>query len=323
MTASHLASAHMTSATFRGRDGFEAFRETYGRAVMQLEIEPHPDHPFALDFHIRGIPGFSLAGGLLSPTRNRHTPAMIDNDDVILVHTVAGRGALHQFGRTAELGAGEAAFTSNGEVGVFDGHLPSRLLNFRFSRAMLAESCVDLESALVRPIPREAPALRLLTHYAGIMGDGQALAAPELAAAVVGHMHALAALLLGPRRTAAEGSGRQAVRAARLRAIKDDIERELAAPGLTAAAMAVRHGISERTLRDLFRDAQTTFTNHVLERRLARAYRRLDDPADTRTISAIAFDCGFGDLSYFNHSFRRRFGAIPSDVRAAARRRAP
>ncbi|RVC16943.1 AraC family transcriptional regulator, partial [Mesorhizobium sp. M7A.F.Ca.AU.002.02.1.1] len=27
---------------------------------------------------------------------------------------------------------------------------------------------------------------------------------------------------------------------------------------------------------------------------------------------------GFNDLSYFNRAFRRRYGATPSDVRAAA-----
>jgi AraC-like DNA-binding protein len=34
-----------------------------------------------------------------------------------------------------------------------------------------------------------------------------------------------------------------------------------------------------------------------------------------RSISAVAFEAGFGDLSYFNRTFRRRFGATPSDVR--------
>jgi hypothetical protein len=41
---------HITSAAFSGRDRVEAFRETYGRQLMQLEIDPHPDHPFELDF---------------------------------------------------------------------------------------------------------------------------------------------------------------------------------------------------------------------------------------------------------------------------------
>ena len=37
-------------------------------------------------------------------------------------------------------------------------------------------------------------------------------------------------------------------------------------------------------------------------------------------ISTIAFESGFGDLSYFNHVFRRCYGATPSDIRAGARK---
>jgi AraC-like DNA-binding protein len=37
------------------------------------------------------------------------------------------------------------------------------------------------------------------------------------------------------------------------------------------------------------------------------------------TISTIAFNCGFGDLSYFNRCFRHRFGATPSEVRHSLR----
>jgi AraC-like DNA-binding protein len=34
-------------------------------------------------------------------------------------------------------------------------------------------------------------------------------------------------------------------------------------------------------------------------------------------ISVIACDAGFGDLSYFNRTFRRAYGVSPSDIRAA------
>ena len=33
----------------------------------------------------------------------------------------------------------------------------------------------------------------------------------------------------------------------------------------------------------------------------------------------MAFECGFGDLSYFNRAFRRRYHATPTDVREAVR----
>jgi AraC-like DNA-binding protein len=69
----------------------------------------------------------------------------------------------------------------------------------------------------------------------------------------------------------------------------------------------------------LFEEEDTTFTEFVLERRLDRAHRMLADPRSAdRNISTIAFDAGFGDLSYFNRTFRRRFGRTPSDVRAAS-----
>jgi AraC-like DNA-binding protein len=53
--------------------------------------------------------------------------------------------------------------------------------------------------------------------------------------------------------------------------------------------------------------------------RLARAHRLLTDPRyRDRNISAVGYEAGFGDLSYFNRTFRHRYGMTPSDVREAA-----
>jgi AraC-like DNA-binding protein len=35
-----------------------------------------------------------------------------------------------------------------------------------------------------------------------------------------------------------------------------------------------------------------------------------------RAVSTIAFEVGFGDLSYFNRTFKKRFGATPREIRA-------
>jgi AraC-like DNA-binding protein len=37
-----------------------------------------------------------------------------------------------------------------------------------------------------------------------------------------------------------------------------------------------------------------------------------------RSVSAIAYEAGFGDLSYFNRCFRKAYGVTPSDVRNGA-----
>jgi AraC-like DNA-binding protein len=53
--------------------------------------------------------------------------------------------------------------------------------------------------------------------------------------------------------------------------------------------------------------------------RLQLAHRQLSDPQlATCSISTIAYQVGFSDLSYFNRCFRRQFGATPSEVRELA-----
>jgi len=59
----------------------------------------------------------------------------------------------------------------------------------------------------------------------------------------------------------------------------------------------------------------------VLAQRLMRAHALLTDPRHaSEKISTIAFDAGFGDVSYFNRVFRERYGDTPSAIRAVARR---
>ena len=66
----------------------------------------------------------------------------------------------------------------------------------------------------------------------------------------------------------------------------------------------------------LFEAEGTSFSQFVLARRLATAHALLADPSrDHFSITAIAYAAGFGDLSHFNHSFRRRYGVTPREVR--------
>ena len=91
---------------------------------------------------------------------------------------------------------------------------------------------------------------------------------------------------------------------------------------LTIGEVARLHGISASYLRQLFAAVNTSFSQQLLEYRLAAAHRALQDIRHIHhSISSIAYDCGFGDLSYFNRSFRRRYGMTPSDVREGALRR--
>src|SRR5262245_13375460 len=133
---------------------------------------------------------------------------------------------------------------------------------------------------------------------------------------IASHLHNLIALSLGAARDVAAEAREGGMRAARLQAIKDDITARLTEVSLSVSSLAARHGVSSRYVHRLFEGEGVSYTQFILELRLALAYRRLRDSrwAD-HNISAIAYDVGFGDLSYFNRTFRHRYGATPSDVR--------
>ena len=171
----------------------------------------------------------------------------------------------------------------------------------------------------MRRIPGDVPALRFLTDYAGQAWERQTTSCRELQNVVVNHLYDLIAIVFGATREAEELAQGRGLRAARLKAIKDDIAKNLAQCDLSLTALAARHGLAPRLVQRLFEAEGTSFTDYVLTQRLARAHRLLSDSCRAEEkISTIAWDSGFGDLSYFNQAFRKRYGVTPSDVRAQA-----
>jgi AraC-like DNA-binding protein len=318
MTNDEMKTLRVSTAAFHENGGIDAFREIFGREILGIEIDPFEGHPLDINLTLRSLPGFAMASGSLSPMRNRHTSALLDNDDVVLVVMQSGIGELNQYGRVATVNEGEAVLTANGAEATFTGRTPTRVINLRLSRSLLAPHVADLDALVARPIPRDNRVLRLLAGYATMLNDQDELATSELRHMVASHMHGLAALLLGGNVDLAVRE--QGLRAARLKSIKNDILERIGRHDLTLADLARSQQISESYIRQLLAENGTTFTDFVLGERLTRAHRMLTDPrCGDRSISAVAYEAGFGDLSYFNRTFRRRYGATPSDVREAAR----
>ena len=127
-------------------------------------------------------------------------------------------------------------------------------------------------------------------------------------------------MMVAPPQRSAEIAERPGLGAARLHALKDDVLRNLEHGDVSVDAIAARHRMSPRQVQRMFGREGSTFSEFVLEHRLAFAHRLLTDPRrSAEKIASIAFAAGFGDLSYFYRVFRRRYDVLPSDVRATAR----
>lgn len=318
MTNDEMKTLRVSTGAFPGDGGLDAFREIFGREILGIEIDPLDGHPLEIDLTLRSLPGFAMASGTLSPMRNRHTTELLDNDDVVLVVLQSGVGEVSQYGRLATIHEGEAVLTANGAEATFTGRTSTRVINFRLSRSLLSPHVADIDAMVARPISRDNRVLQFMVGYAKMLNDQQELATAELRRMVTTHMHGLAALLLGG--DGGLGLNDQGLRAARLRSIKDHIRDRIGQHGLAIADVARSLQISESYVRQLLAENGTTFTDLVLSGRLARAHRMLIDPRySEHGISAIAYEAGFGDLSYFNRTFRRRYRATPSDIRHGAR----
>ena len=74
-------------------------------------------------------------------------------------------------------------------------------------------------------------------------------------------------------------------------------------------------GLSSSRLAHLFRrDMGMSIQSYVIERRLQMAAMLVVQSHEQ--ISQIAYSVGFGDVSNFNHAFKRRFGMSPREYRA-------
>ena len=146
--------------------------------------------------------------------------------------------------------------TASGETATYVGHTPAQLLNFRFNRQKLSARLSHTEDALVRAVPKDNQALRLLKNYISVLHDEQTLATSSLRLAVDDHLHDLIALALGATRDASELAKGRGVRSARFRAIKADIAANITRRDLSVVSVAARHGISPRYIRTLFMDAE-------------------------------------------------------------------
>ena len=298
-------------------DAYDAWSRMLSATHLPWSVtELTPDSPsgFSASVRRRHLADLTLVECTCSPNagvRRSREIAATDDAYLVMLMTLSGHEMVSQSGNLAQL--------SPGSVVVWDSEQPAEFLvqdtlvkrSLLVPKAALAEvgGRGSLRTGAVLDV--SAPAVTLLSRYLDSLSatlDGLPLGA--LPAARNATIELLAAALQDIR--SADLCSGPATRSA----AETLIDRKLAEPALTPAAVARALGVSTRSLHRAFEDSGESVSSFIRVRRLARAR---DDLLAGNTVSQVARRWNFTDTSHFSRSFKRHFGINPSDLAHAER----
>jgi AraC-like DNA-binding protein len=301
------------------KDRFPVWRELVSTRLLRSDVQQLTGDPFQALVYMRALPALRFGWGAVGASQYERTKQIVaeDNNDFVLLMNLEGAFSVAQQGNSVKLAPGDAYLMSCAEVGAYHRPTNGKLLCVRLQHDAIAPAVRNVYEAVGRLIPRNTEGLRLLAGYLRLLDENDPLTSAKAQSLVTNHVRDLLALTLGAlSEREAEARPDSGLRASRLAAVKAYLDKHAHRPDLTAETVAAHFKMSERSLQRLFQGEGTTFSALLLAKRLARAYEALGSGrSEGRAIAAIALDAGFGDVSYFNRSFKRRYGSSPAEVR--------
>jgi AraC-like DNA-binding protein len=300
---------------------FPAYCEEILRPSCGLELRTADQSGFRAHLEFRRVGMIDIMSNTLTAIDTARTANLVrDGDDALLVMLLLdGHAYQTQLGEDHELHAGDAIICDSAYPGEFNLLTNSRLLSLKVPRTKFGALLPHMSRFAGLTPGRDRVALRLLSDYLVGTFDVDFGGSDEVAQLHQDFIIDLVALALGTEgdtRALAEQRGGQAVRRA---AVVQAIAASMADPALDATMVAARLGITVRYVHHLLQPTGRSFSEHLLDKRLARAVELLCEVGQRhRKIADIAFEVGFKDLSYFNRMFRRKYSGTPTELRQTA-----
>lgn len=309
------ASLHFSTCELPPSKRLPALRDLFDQAV-RLQIEAEPGRAVEMMMHV--APGLRRAKMLSSFTARLARPAQMlgDGEDTIcLMMKASGHMAVTQNQREGIPDVGDGVLLVYREPASLQ-FLDATYVSIRVPFSAIAPLTKHAAAAAAQCIPGHTEALSLLRAYVANLPER--ITDPQLSRLSATHVYDLIALAIGATNDGREIANQRGVRAARIEAIKHALIQNAA---LSLDQLAARQGVSPRYVQMLFEETGTTYSEFVLERRLEAARGMLESPRYAAwSITAIALEAGFGDISYFNRCFKRRYLMTPTDLRMFRRR---
>jgi len=309
----NLAAVTCESSSFR------QWRDAVCDIVVDLECSRDRVEPFAgrIDsWEMRDINLIRVAASAHKVARDRRRVALGGQQFVLLSHMRQGKALIQQNGREALLGPGDIAIydTTNPYEFRLDGAFEMDVL--RIDRDTFGRFVGEVSDATARVVSGSTGTgricSRLISEIAGELHAVDDLSLRQLNESLLGliatGLQEVRGNLPDPHRTVQQHALLE--RAARI------VDEELGNPELTCEYVANRVGVSYRYLLKVFGENGKSLADMIWEQRLGEARRQLATARVVgKSVTTIAYDCGFKDPAHFSRAFRNRFGASPRQFR--------
>ena len=309
----------MTSGSVSAGEQVAVWEDMVARHLLPMRLEAAGQHPFHGEIQARAVSGLAVvvvSGQGLHGSHGRVEVARTNSHFHLACVHLGGEGRL--------INRDEEVFLRRGDVFLVDSRRRFALgLERPWRHLVVAFPTHWLDGRLARPELASGVVLRdPLAHlWARHLADGYSLVnalSPDAEALFARHSVELLAEALNERRDPQlipSEAGRAALflRACRL------ISLEFGDPTLTRDRIASTLHVSARTLDRIFADRNETIMRRVYDERIRQAAKLLTDSrAAHRSVTEIAFACGFNDGSHFGRVFMSHMHMTPSRWRAEA-----
>jgi AraC-like DNA-binding protein len=307
----------MNSLSVSGRSNEAAFEQWRVAICKQfVPLRPEPSSPGG-EFHgymrNHSIAGLTLSTVGAKGQQVHRGPAEISHSDIDVLFLT-----IQLDGETGIIQGDDRRLVRSGDLYLLDARSPFTLhchggrgLSLAIPRTACHDRLISFEQlhGLVAA-PGNAVDCLLRDYLLSLAGAGESFA-PTEAADIADHLIALVGHALNRHQQGALPP-HQALRAAQFARAMSLIDRNLRNPDFGPAMLARSTGVSLRHLQALCAQRGTSPVIAIRQRRLELAKRLMLDSACARkTITQIAFESGFRDLSHFGRMFAHDTGQNP------------
>lgn len=300
------------------RERIAYWREVATRAYVRHQFRSDLGSSFSGIIQAAPLSDLGVSTFECDPCRVDRTARDASRDDVDDIHVcfnLSGKSIVEQNGRETVNAPGSFVMLETRRPFVSTFEAKTKANGFTVPRRLLEARLGNATPFTARSIEMQSPVAKITAALFAMLPACVETVDAAVASRITEQALDLMALTISIA-TQYGGFTLSSTKIVTLMRLKSVIDARLPDPTLNPEVAAAAAGLSVRYSNALLAEEDMSLQRYIVARRLDRCRRAFEDPAQAhRTISDIAYNWGFSDLTHFCRRFKAEFGFSPREYR--------